>query len=266
MAGEWVLGFRQNNKKARTKEDEGMMEIRKNRWLGTGAITAPAVMLIAAAAYGADASLSLDLASAYVFRGATMNDGLVLQPGLEASGAGGLTVGVWGNLDLDDYDGALEKDEFSEVDLYASYALPISLVDLSVGYTEYVYPMGARADREASISLGKSAGPLDLAADFYYGVDGGIRKAFYVELSAGSEFEIGCLGIELGAMAAYRDPDKGDSGFSHWTATAGLSLGPVGASVTYIGQIDDKVLPDAGEDSVGYDVDVVGMLSASASF
>jgi uncharacterized protein (TIGR02001 family) len=224
-----------------------------------------AVLMATTATYGADATLSLDVASAYVFRGATYNDGLVLQPGMEVGGLAGLTFGVWGNLDLDDYDGTLEKGEFSELDPYVSYDLPVEIVDLSVGYTEYTYPMGANADREASVSIGKSAGPVDLAADVFYGVDGGIRKSLYVELSAGSEFELGCLGAELGATVAYANPDEGESGFSHFTATAGLSAGPVGASVTYIGQIDDKVLPDV-KDGGGYDVEVVGMLSASTSF
>lgn len=233
-------------------------------------------MMAASAVYGADASLSLDVASAYVFRGVTFNDGAVLQPGLEVGGLGGLTVGTWGNLDLDDYDGAVADGQFSEVDLYGSYALPCKLLDLSIGYTEYMYPMGAGldastnavgvdADREISLSIGKSAGPVALAADIYYGIDGGIEKSLYVELSAGTEFELGPLGAELGAAVGYVEPDEGESGFSHFTVSAGLGYGPIGASVVYIGQIDDDVLVDV-EDGGGYDVEVVGMLSAAVDF
>ena len=57
----------------------------------------------------AEVAVTLDLASAYVFRGVTLNDGAVIQPGIEASGFeipeeyGALAVGAWGNYDLDDY-------------------------------------------------------------------------------------------------------------------------------------------------------------------
>jgi len=229
-------------------------------------VMAFSVVMASAVAYGADATLSVDVASAYVFRGATFNDGLNLQPGMEVSGPGGLSVGAWGVLDLEDYDGAVVDGQFQELDLYASYALPVEILDLSIGYTEYLYPSaGGDSDREVGVSIGKSVMAVDLAADVYYGLDGGIRKQFYVELSAGTEFELGCLGVELGAMVAYLNPDEGESGFSHWAATVGASYGAFGASVTYIGQVDDKVLPDSGSGG-GYDVDVVGMLSASVAF
>jgi len=221
-------------------------------------------MMAASAVYGAEASLSLDVASAYVFRGVTYNGGLNLQPGMEVGGLGGLSVGAWGVLDLDDYDGAVVENQFQEVDLYGSYALPCTLLDLSVGYTEYLYPSaGGDADREVGVSAGKAVGPVALAADVYYGVDGGIEKTLYAELSAGSEFELGCLGAALGAAIAYVDPDEGESGLSHFTTSAGLSYGPIGASVMYIGQIDDDVLPDGAG---AYDVEVVGMLSAAVSY
>lgn len=227
-------------------------------------MVAAVMMMAASAVYGAEASLSLDVASAYVFRGVTFNDGLVLQPGLEVGGLGGLSVGVWGNLDLDDYGGTLEDGEFSELDIYGSYALPVSVFDLSIGYTEYTYPMGGgNADREIGVSAGTSAGPVDLGADVYYGIDGGIEKTLYIELSAGTALEFGDFGVDLGAAVGFVDPDEGESGFSHFTASAGLSYGPVGASVTYIGQIDDDVLPDGAG---AYDVEVVGMLSAAIDF
>ena len=232
-------------------------------------------MMASSAVYGAEASLSLDVASAYVFRGTTYNDGVVLQPGLEVGGLGGLTVGTWGNLDLDDYDGAVADAQFSEVDLYGSYALPCTLLDLSVGYTEYLYPSaGGDADREVGVSAGKAVGPVALAADVYYGLDGLIEKTLYAELSAGTEFELGCFGAELGTAVAYVEPDEGEGGFSHFTVSAGLGYGAFGASVVYIGQLDDDVLVDVVKADAaqgvelgnGYDVEVVGMLSAAVDF
>jgi uncharacterized protein (TIGR02001 family) len=203
----------------------------------------------------AEASVSLDVASAYVFRGATLNDGLVLQPGLEVSGLP-VTLGVWGNFDIDDNDGALEENEFSEIDIYASYDIPVDALDLSVGYTEYTYPGGGVADREVSLSAGFDVA-LAPSVAVYYGIDGGIEDSIYAEVGIGHELTIG-LAVELGATVGYADPDGGESGFSHYTASLGTSLGCLGVSVTYIGEIDDDVLET--------DTDVVGMLSVAKDF
>ncbi len=219
------------------------------------AVAAAALMMSAGMAM-ADARVSLDVASANVFRGATLNDGLVVQPGLEVS-LHGLTLGAWGNLDLDDYDGMVEKNQFGEIDLYLSYAIPVEFASLSVGYIEYTYPGSVvEADREVNLGVG-----LDLLLNpnvtISYGVDGGVKKSLHV--GAGIGHSIGLaegFSLDLGATVAWVDPDEGKSGFADYTVTAGLSHGIFAASVTYIGQLDDKVLTDDD-----YDVKVVGMLS-----
>lgn len=231
-----------------------------------GMMTAVAMMAVSAA-YAADTSLSLDIASAYVFRGATFNDGLVAQPGLEVALPAGFSVGVWGNLDIDDYNGTINDGQFSEIDIYGSYALPIEAFDASIGYTEYAYP-GAEgdADREIGLSLGTALGIIDLGLGVYYGLDGGIDKSLYADVSAGTSFELAeGLGLDLGTSIGYLDPDSGESGFNDFTVSAGLGYGLVGASVTYIGQVDDDVLVDV-EKGGSYDVEVVGMLSLAADF
>jgi uncharacterized protein (TIGR02001 family) len=226
-----------------------------------------AVAMVGTTLYAAEASLSLDVASAYVFRGSTFNDGVVLQPGLEVGGLGGLSVGVWGNLDIDDYDGALADGEFSELDIYGSYAVPVEGLDLSIGYTEYAYPSGGGdADRELGVSAGVGVAGVDLGAGVFYGVDGGIEDSLYLELSAGSSFELSDrVGLDLGATVGYMSPDEGEDGFSHYTASVGLNCAAVSAGVTYIGQIDDDVLPDV-EDGGSYDAEVVGTIGASIDF
>ena len=225
------------------------------------------VLVMLACATGsmaAEPSVSLDVASAYVFRGTTFNHGLVLQPGLEVGGLP-VTIGVWGNLDIDDYDGALVENEFSEIDIYASYDIPVEAIDLSVGYTEYVYPGGGVADRELSLSAGLDV-LLAPSVAVYYGVDGGIKESIYVEAGVGHEFEVNeDFSVELGVTVGYVDPDEGESGFSHYTATLGASYAFVGASITYVGQIDDDVLPDV-EDGGPYDTEIIGVLSLGHDF
>lgn len=226
----------------------------------------------------AEASVGVDAASAYVFRGATFNDGFVLQPYLEVSGP--VTIGVWGNLDIDDYDGAVNDGEFQEIDLYAAYDLPMpesSPFGLSIGYCEYTYPSSvgdgsvttndtdSAADREISLSLGLDT-VLSPSLGLYYGVDGAIDKSLHAELSAGHDIEIGDgVTLSLGATIAYEDPDEGEDGFSYYSASAGLGFGCLSASVTYVGQIDDDVLVDV-EDGGVYDVDVYGMIGVSQTF
>jgi len=105
--------------------------------------------------FAADATIGVDIASSFIFRGASINDRFVIQPSLEVSDFSrikGLSVGVWANLDLaDNSGGTLKSGEFSEVDLYAFYELPLGLdfYTASIGYLEYTYPHAeVVADRE----------------------------------------------------------------------------------------------------------------------
>ncbi len=220
-------------------------------------------MVMAGGQSMAEGSAGVDVATAYVFRGATFNDGLVVQPGAKVVNHG-VTLGAWGNLDIDDYQGAVADNQFSEVDLYGSYALPIDAVALSVGYTEYTYP-GAEgeADREVSVSLGFSV-PTAPSLALYYGVDGGIDKALYVEGALSHSLALaGGVSLTLGAAVGYVEPDEGEGGFSHYTASAGLGYACLSAKLMYVGQLDEDVLPDG----VGaYDVDVLAVFGLSGGF
>jgi len=232
-------------------------------------------------------SVTADFASAYVFRGVTFNDGAVFQPGIEVTEfplpeeIGSFVVGAWGNYDIDDYDGNLMSSEFSEIDLYASYTLPIEIVDLSGGYTSYTYPNGGPADKEVSAAIGKAIAGFDLAAAAYFGIGGSIEDSEYYEFGLEYGFALTeALGLSIGGTAAYLDPD-GDTGVSGWhnaTATAGISYAltenwGLSASVTYVGQLNDKVLTDAvfipGTDTLvsnGYDTEWYGTAGVSCDF
>ncbi|MFC1498085.1 TorF family putative porin [Verrucomicrobiota bacterium] len=215
---------------------------------------------------GSEVSVSVDVASAYVFRGATFNDGLVVQPGLEVAGL--VTFGVWGNLDIDDYDGALEDGQFSELDIYASYDLPLDLdpLGLSVGYTEYLYPSGGGdADREISLSAGFDF-IFSPSLAVFYGIDGGIEEMLYIELGLGHEFPISSeINGEVSIALGYVDPDGGDAGFSHADVSASVSYKCLSVGVTSVARIDKDVLPDV-EDGGSYDAELVGSLGVGFKF
>lgn len=240
--------------------------------------TALGMATLLGTAHGAEVTLSADAASAYVFRGATFNDGAVLQPGMSAGSLKlgeteiPLSLGVWGNMDLEkvkaDGETVADSGKFSEVDLYASLALPTIIEGLgwSVGYTDYLYPeAGGEPDREVSLSF--SVDTL-LAPTFaaYYGVDGLIEKSTYLECGVSHSFALtDAVGLNLGSKVGYSIPDEGEEGFNSLDLTAGLSWKALSASVTYVAQLDDDVLVDV-EDGGLYDADVVGKLSLAQTF
>ncbi|HSR87796.1 MAG TPA: hypothetical protein VLL07_02485 [Pontiella sp.] len=244
----------------------------------TAAITAG---LTASMAMAAD--VTLDFASAYVFRGVTQNDEAVFQPAIETSGLGvpeeygSVTVGAWGNYDIGDYDDNKESSEFSEVDWYVSYSLPamVENLDIFIGYTEYTYPNGGTADKEGNFGLGYAIGDLGLGATVYFNIGGGgLDEYIYYEFAAEYGFDITEeLSASIAGTVAGYSKDEGDDGLNDGTITGALSytlseVWSVGLSGTYIAQLDDDVLVDEDLDNgqFGYDVEFLGMLSLAASF
>jgi hypothetical protein len=241
-----------------------------------------AVAVLAAGVAGAqetngfrpEVEVSVDLVSAYVFRGTTYNSDPCLQPGVKAT-LGLLELGAWGNVDIGDYDNQLDDNNLSEVDLSLWCSLPIEAVDVALGFIEYTYPGGHTSDdREVCAEVGKDVG-VELGLLACYGVGGAADKTAYGEVSAGREFlpiEDVDLGLNLGVTLGYLLPDEGPDGFPCWTASAGLRYGMVSCGVTYIGQIDEDVLPDyvpATDEldaELGYDTQVVGTVNVTATF
>ena len=243
-------------------------------------------IIIASIAAGLMASLAtagvdvtVDVASAYVFRGTTFNDGAVIQPGIEAGGlgipeaVGSVAVGAWANVDLNDYDGSLETSEFSEIDWYASYSLPsfVDGLDAYVGYCEYTYPSGGGdADKEANVGVGYEIAGVGIGATYYRLVGGSYVGDSWYELAISYDADIADTGISAGVAADVRflDSVTGESGWNDYTLGGSVSYAisdvwSTGVSVTHIGQCDDNVLAEG----VGaYDVELVGMFSLAASF
>ncbi|MBC8206318.1 MAG: hypothetical protein ISR85_02410 [Kiritimatiellales bacterium] len=228
----------------------------------------------AVAAQAADVSTYVDFASAYVFRGVTLNDGFVMQPGAEISGFpideayGSLAIGIWANYDIDAIDS--EGSDFSEIDYYISYTLPVEALDVSVAYTEYTYPeSGDNADKELNLTLGSAIGTNGLYASvgFNYGVGGAIEKDLYLQGALDYEMELSdALSASAGVTVGYLISDTGADGFNDATASIGLGYAlndnwSIGAGLTYIAQLDDEVLSDDD-----YDVSLVASVGISYDF
>lgn len=201
-------------------------------------VAVAALAVVSPAARAAEATVGLDVASAYVYRGVTLSEEVSIQPSLEVSGLP-VTLGVWADFDT-------EAEGMIETDFYASYGIPVEGVDASVGYTEYAYGAGA-AEREVSLSAGIEA-PLSPALGLYYMVDSDFPTdgQFFADLSVGHDLELAeGVGLSLGALVSYivqGDDAVADDGFNHYEVSASLGYKIASVGVTYIGEIDDDVL------------------------
>jgi uncharacterized protein (TIGR02001 family) len=220
------------------------------------------------AAHATDATVGMDVVSAYVFRGNTLNDGLVAQPALFVGNFKiseeftlPLTLGVWANLDIGTYNHTLDKGQFSEVDFTASYVLPkvIEKLGWSAGYCEYLYPGGAATDRE--VNLGFTVDTiLSPSLTFNYGLDGAVRDNTYIEGGLKHAFKLDPVTLTLGGTLGYQIVSgSGQDGFGPLVLTASASYKILTASVSYIAEVEDGVLAN-------HDVDVVGKLGVSYTF
>jgi uncharacterized protein (TIGR02001 family) len=236
-----------------------MMTTKMTKILGLGMA---AMMTATGVAKAAEVNAYVDFASAYVFRGVTFNDGAVMQPGVDIVAPYGIEFGFWGNVDLESPGGRDYRGE-SEFDFVVSYALPVESFDLGIGYVSYLYPNAeSETDREASLSAAKELSGVGMGLDLYYGFDGAVDKSIYLEGTL--EYSIPLsdeIALDLGATAAFADIEGGESGFANYTFSIATAYKYLSASITYIGQGDDKVLPDDA-----YDVDVVGTIGIGTDF
>ncbi|MDP3980775.1 MAG: MltA-interacting MipA family protein [Chlamydiota bacterium] len=228
------------------------------------------VLLNTTSVQAAEVTAGADFNSAYVWRGITFNDGFVFQPYVDVS-ANGFGINIWGNMDIEDYDGAVDGGEFSEVDITLSYQIPIELFDLSVGYIEYVFPSTtSKQTREiyvsASYDFSEFVKGISAGFDVYY--DFGEVDDVYANLNAAYEFSpMENLTLTFGVAfgLAGQNVSHGTTGGFH---DVNVSLGgsyavteniSVNAQVAYTDSLDTDVLPEQ-------DINVYGGVGASVSF
>jgi hypothetical protein len=224
------------------------------------------ICLAATPAMAASATAAVDINSAYVWRGQTFNDGLVLQPSIDVAADNGLGINVWGNYDIDDYNGSLDDNEFSEIDLTVSYGFNVGKLEIGVGAIEYLFPAtdpdgdgagtGATATTELYVSVGMPiVGGLSAAVDAYYDIDA-YDELTYATFGLSYAYDITeKLNMEAGGSIAYAGDDfaqaaGGDDG-GLYNYTLSLSLGytltdawSVAANLTYVDALDDDNLKE----------------------
>lgn len=185
-------------------------------------------------------SASVDIASAYVFRGTTFNDGLVVQPGIEGEVAG-LTVGAWANVDINDVGG---DDQVSEIDLYIGKDLgSVAGWDVSAGYCEYTYP-GAAGNGESELSLSASGalGGVDLSIGAFANVAESATPNYY-EVSTGGSTALAGIALDYGIAAGYFDTEASDTtGFGYAAYSVSYDTGGGSLSLTYVDGLDSDIV------------------------
>jgi len=222
---------------------------------------------LAATIASAGTSVNVDFASAYVFRGATVVDDLVVQPGIEVDGfglkeeCGTIAIGVWGSsAPFED-----TYDNLHETDWYAVYTLPelVTNLSLSIGFTEYQYAFGA-GEQELNLAAAYALGDqVTVGGSANFMVDDEIAATedqIYVDLYADYALEVSeDMEASVGALVSVIQQGDGndsaglDDGFNHYELYGAFGyalsdLWSIGGSLTYIGQIDSDVLPDSAHD------------------
>jgi uncharacterized protein (TIGR02001 family) len=259
-----------NNRPDRAKKGESKMNM---EMIKKTLVIAGAAALTATGAMAADATIGVDFASSYVFRGVTFNDNPVLQPYLEVEGlsiAGkAITVGTWANYDFTNTGtGDPQSGDFGEIDYYASVDLGAGF---GMGYCQYTYPtIEGDSDKEMSLSYGTEVAGVELSAAAYYMVGGAYAESLYLEVGAGYGVDISddlsaSFGATLGCQAVSEEEGAADTeeGFSVYTVSAGLAYAlnettELTTSLTYVGAIDNEV--------VDVDKEVVAVVGVSYKF
>ena len=176
---------------------------------------------------------AMDINSAYVWRGLTVNDGLVVQPWIDLSGVRvgkvPLSFNIWSNYDIGDFGGTLRKNRFSEVDFTLSAELGYGFI---MGYSRYMYITGDHSSipdtGELFIGWSTETDILTPSLTLYYDSDevkgaflqGAISRTFTI--SERNSVNIVCeVGLADDHFADYYSATK--EGFYHYNLMAKLS-------------------------------------------
>lgn len=191
---------------------------------------------------------TMDLYSAYVWRGIVLNNKPVMEPGAvvsyDAGDFGTFAAGLWGNMDLDSSrsTGPDSKSKFSEVDYFASWSKDFGPMTVEGGYTFYYFSDldGCNVDEvygklaynnDFVTPYVKAYGAFTETKSMYYTL--GLTRSFEItdKLSAGFD---AVLGIGDKNYVTYYFPGADDHGaltdatakiFASYALTDNISIG-----------------------------------------
>ena len=183
---------------------------------------------------------SINFSSAYVDRGETLNNGLVIQPNIEKN-MHSIDIGVWGNIDIQNKN----EERLSEIELYINKNILLkSTLSVSLGYAEILLPNESDAeDRESELSLTATKQvsnyhlTVSVFSDIYM-----TSKPNYYEGEINSNFQAVGLDFDYGATLGYfSSSESGSSGFGYSSYSISYNCNSSTTSIQIINEIDNKV-------------------------
>ena len=204
---------------------------------------------------GAEASLGYD--SQYIFRGVDFGDNLIwgdVNMTVPVSDTIDFSAGVW-------Y-ATLSDGDYDELNVYAGVTADLGAFELGIGATWYYFPVTDTDALEPGISIGTSAGPIDLSLGYYYDLE---TDGSYIELAAESAIEItDTVSLVPGVSVSYADDYYGVSGFNNVGVSLALPIA-LTDTATLTPYVAGSLAIDALED-LGEDDHIYGGVSLSISF
>ena len=230
--------------------------------------TVPLVLVfttaLCAAARASD--ISVDVLSAYVWRGQVLNDEAVVQPAVTAETPFGLSLNAWANVDLTGLND--QSGDINEVDLLVSYALPLgeeAPVSVEIGAVTFIFPLeGDYVDETTGETLAKDADTVEafltiegnciLAPSLSVNYDVDEVDGWYLSAGIGHEMQLReRLALEAAASIAYAtgnyndyyfgvdDGAMNDGNLSLGATFAATEAVSVGARVAYSMFLDSDI-------------------------
>ena len=178
-----------------------------------------------------DVSAEASVVSKYLWRGVALNEDPVFQPSVTV-GLGGLSLNIWGNMDLTDYQE--KKYNLTETDFTLDYSLELPLLSLSAGALRYQYHDLPGYSSTTELYLGAVYGvPGSPSLKIYQDVDE--AKGTYVEAGVSQSLPVSPLAsLEVSASLGwgstkhnrynYGMPEM-KSGLTDFALGAGLPIG-----------------------------------------
>ena len=190
--------------------------------------------------------------SAYVWRGITRTDGIVLDPYIDVK-MGGFNANVWGNVNVEDYNKIKDQGLFTETDVKLGYDFDLDTAILGIGYIEYQYTVDRTDTREVFMSV---RGPIFVDNLFAGGkifYDIGAIRDYYANAQLDYVFKmVDSLKGDIGGTVGYAGKDMsigGSAGFDDYSIFFAMTYDvdadlTFGGRLVYTDTLDESVLPN----------------------
>ena len=201
--------------------------------------------------------LTLDLFSAYVWRGCVYNDEPVFQPAATLAYAteryGTFGLGLWGNLDLTDRNRKVSGGSFNEVDYSLFHAFDVGGFTLEWGHFGYTFLKANGRDsygttKEVYLSVSHNndlvtpfaslAYDYDLLDGFYFNAGLNKEVALGDQLALGAEVSVGAGDDDYMTYVGVDEPGLMDFNFSVYAIYALTDTLSVSAKLAWVSLLD----------------------------